>query len=143
MSTYQHSDSGGWWRPIAYVAAFLSVLTAIIYFLIGFNVVSVLDTATDQVFGFPAGLAYALGAVLLIAVNRRVVWILGAALQVFVIYMYFNVAPQRSPDYEIWGIVLRVIQMVILVTLTYLSLRAPWIPTHKIQAEVNHLVKSH
>jgi hypothetical protein len=110
-------------RIIRYIAAGLSALTAVIYLMIGFNMVTVLDTPTDQVFGFPAAIAYVLGAVLLVWLDRRIVWILGAAFQVFVIYMYFSLAGQRSPDYEFWGVLLRVPQMIVLVTLAYLAAR--------------------
>ena len=106
-------------------AALVSALIAGIYFLIGFNIVSVLDTPIDQTFGLAAGLAYAFGAVLLLALDRRLVWILGAILQVFVIYTYFNFAPQRIPAFEIWGILLRVGQLAILIALTYLAVRTP------------------
>ncbi len=108
-------------RAVRYFAALVSVLTAVIYFLIAFNMVSVLDTPADQIFGFPAGAAYLLGALLLVAVNRRPVWILGALLQVFVIYMYFNLASRRSPDFEFWGVILRIPQLMILVALVYLA----------------------
>jgi hypothetical protein len=119
-------DTDGERRIIRYIAAGLSAITAVIYLMIGFNIVSVLDTPTDQVFGFPAAIAYALGAVLLVWLDRRIIWILGAAFQVFVIYMYFNLAGQRSPDYEFWGVLLRVPQLIVLVTLTYLTVRWPF-----------------
>ncbi|MBZ0289564.1 MAG: hypothetical protein K8I30_18220 [Anaerolineae bacterium] len=121
-------DTEGDRRIIRTIAAGLSALTAVIYLLIGFNIVTVLNTPTDQVFGFPAAIASVLGAVLLIWLDRRIVWILGAAFQVFVIYMYFNLAGQRSPDYEFWGVLLRVPQLIILVTLAYLSIRWPFGP---------------
>jgi hypothetical protein len=114
---------------IRYVAALIAAVTAVIYFMIGFNVVSVLDEATlasaDQTFGIYAGVAYALGALLLVAVNRRMIWALGAVLQIFVIYTYFDLASQRTPAFEIWGIVLRIAQAIILVILVYLAIRMP------------------
>jgi hypothetical protein len=110
-------------RIIRYFAAAMSGLTTIIYLMIGFNVVSVLDTPTDQIFGFFAATAYALGVVLLLAFDRRLVWTLGAIFQVFVIFTYFNLAPQRSPAYELWGILLRVIQVALFFALVYLASR--------------------
>lgn len=113
-------------RRLRYFTALMAALTALIYFMIGFNVVSVLDTTTlaetDQTFGLYAGVAYALGAVLLVAFEGRLLWILGALLQVFVIYTYFALAPMRGPTYEVWGIMLRVAQVLTFITLTYLSL---------------------
>jgi hypothetical protein len=110
-------------RLIRYFAAFVSALTAVMYFLIGFHVVSVLDANADQTFGIFAGVAYAFGALLLLAFDRRVVWTLGAILQVFVIFTYFNLASQRTPEFEVWGILIRIAQLLILVALLYLAAR--------------------
>ena len=112
-------------RTLRYVAAALSAATALIYLLIGLQVLIVLDTPTDQIFGYFACAGYALGVFLLLRHDRRLVVILGALFQVFVIYQYFNVASQRAPAYEIWGIGLRVIQVVLLITLVYLEVRLP------------------
>ncbi len=106
---------------IRYFAAVMSGLTAFIYFLIGFHLVTVLDANADQTWGLLACVAYVLGAVLLFTSERRIVWILGALFQIFVIFTYFNVASQRTPDYEVWGILLRIIQSIIFIALTYLS----------------------
>jgi hypothetical protein len=66
-----------------------------------------------------------LGTLLLLAFDRRVLWILGAILQVFVIYTYFNLASQRTPAYEVWGILIRIAQLMILIALVYLEVRLP------------------
>lgn len=112
-------------RSIRYFAAAMSGATAVMYFLIGFHVVSVLDAPADQTWGLIAGGAYAFGALLLLAFDRRVLWILGAILQVFVIYTYFNLASQRTPAYEVWGILIRIAQLMILIALVYLEVRLP------------------
>lgn len=112
-------------RLIRYFAAVMSGMTAFIYFLIGFHLVTVLDANADQTWGLLACVAYAVGAVLLFMSERRIVWILGALFQIFVIFTYFNVASQRTPDYEVWGIVLRVIQSMILIALAFLIYRTP------------------
>ena len=129
MSTYRnintsaHIAADNSRRRIRYAAAFLAALTALVYFLIGFRVLIVLDANADQIFGLFAGVAYALGALLLLAVDRGPLWILGAVLQVFVIYTYFNLASQRAPAFEIWGILLRVAQVLLLLALVYLAAR--------------------
>lgn len=112
-------------RLIRYFAGLLSAIIAMIYFLIGFRVVSVIDDPSAQIFGIFAGLAYGLGLILLLRFDRRSFWIVGALFQVFVIAMYFNMASQRTPAYEPWGISLRVIQLVLLIALIVLSLRQP------------------
>jgi hypothetical protein len=110
-------------RNLRIVAAVISSVTAFIYFMIGFNIVSVLETSSDQVFGVFAGAAYLLGAFLLLASDRRIILQLGALLQITVVYMYFSMAPIRIPHYEFWGIVLRIAQMAILTALLYLLFR--------------------
>ncbi|HLF25529.1 MAG TPA: hypothetical protein VJG32_04285 [Anaerolineae bacterium] len=112
-------------RTIRYFAAVASAATAVMYFLIGFHIVSVLDGRADQTWGIVAGSAYVLGALLLLAFDRRVLWIMGAILQVFVIYTYFNLASQRTPAYEVWGILIRIAQVMILIALVYLEVRLP------------------
>jgi hypothetical protein len=112
-------------RMMRYVAGVLSAFTAMMYFMIGFNVVSVLDTSADQFFGIPAGVAYAFGAALLFRVDRKSLWVLGAVLQVFVIGTYFSYAPERAPAFEAWGILIRIAQVLILIALGYLAFRLP------------------
>jgi hypothetical protein len=111
-------------RRASYFAATMAGIAASIYFLIALRVITVLEHAPkDQaVFGAMAGSGYAIGVVLLLASERRVVWVLGALLQVFVIAMYFSVSPDRTPHYEVWGILLRIPQSLILITLVYLSI---------------------
>jgi hypothetical protein len=75
-------------------------------------------------FGAAAGAAFLLGAALLVAFDRRVLWILGAILQVFVVWGYFAVAPDRTPSFEAWGIALRVIQLPLFAALLYLAVRS-------------------
>ena len=80
--------------------------------------------ARDQLgFALPAAGAYLLGAGLLWWFDRRWLWVAGALLQVLVIAMYFAVAPQRDPTFEVWGLIIRVLQFGLLATLTYLVLR--------------------
>jgi len=116
-------------RAIRYGAAVVSGGIAAIYLLIGLGVLTVISPAADDpsmaVFGFSAGSAFLLGAFLLVAFDRRVLWILGAVLQVLVVWGYFAVAPDRTPAFEVWGITLRIIQLPLFAALVYLSLRAP------------------
>ncbi|MFN8527382.1 MAG: hypothetical protein U0670_02080 [Anaerolineae bacterium] len=115
--------SGTTRKAIRYAAVMLAALTALVYLLIGAQVLTVLDTPANQYFGFFAAAAYGLGAVLLFAVDRRPIWTLGALFQIFVITMYFNVAGQRSPAFEFWGVALRVPQLLLLIALAYLAIR--------------------
>lgn len=117
-------------RSIRYVAAAVAASMAAIYYLIGIGTLSVGsvengDVGFILVFGALAGSAFLLGAVLLVTVDRRWLWMLGAVFQVFVYIGYFSVARDRTPAFEAWGITLRVIQVPLLAALLYLAWRRP------------------
>ena len=117
-------------RTIRHVAAAASAVTAILYFAIGVGVLKVVDEVSAAApsmlaFGAPAGAAFLLGAVLLVAVDRRILWVLGAVLQVLVIVMYIAVSAQRTPPFETWGILIKILQAAILAALLYLILDTP------------------
>ncbi len=114
-------------QTIRYGAAAVAAIMAAIYFLIGLGVLDVGGTDSDRaflwVFGALAGGAFLLGAALLLAVDRRWVWVAGLIFQVFVYWAYVDVSKTRTPPYETWGITLRVIQLPLLVALGYLAVR--------------------
>jgi hypothetical protein len=116
-------------RAVRYLAAAAAAAMALIYFLIGLEVLQVVTAPPEGMslfwFGIPAGSAFLLGAVLLVAFDRRILWILGALLQVMVAIGYLAVAPERTPAFEVWGITLRVIQVPLFAGLAYLALRSP------------------
>lgn len=114
------------WR-VRLAAGVLALADAVVYALIGAGAARVLEDAAGAgvslaTFGAMAGSAFLLGAVLLWAFDRRVLWFLGAAFQLFVIVVYLEVAAERTPAYEPWGIGLKVTQAVLLVLLAYLAL---------------------
>ena len=114
-------------RAVRYAAAALSVVVAVLYLLIGFGQLYVIDPAQEgaaalMFFGLPAGASFLLGAALLVTTDRRRLWIAGAAFQLFAIVAYVQVAPRRTPPFEMWGIVIKVLQVGILATLVYLVL---------------------
>jgi hypothetical protein len=107
-----------------YFAAAMALLTALAYFLIGFRVLTVLENPEDQtVFGLIAGSAFLIGALVLLLTDSRVVMGLGAIAQALIILMYFNLAPEREPSFEVWGILIRVVQVLLLGALAYLAIR--------------------
>jgi hypothetical protein len=114
-------------RRLRWVAAALCAAVAGAYYLIGAGVITVAEATEDGVdlvaFGVGAGTVFALGAVLLLVTDHRPLWAVGAVLQVGIVAMYLNVASQRTPAYEAWGISLRVAQVVILGLLAYLALQ--------------------
>jgi hypothetical protein len=101
-----------------------AALISLLYFLIGFQVVTVLDNAEDQtVFGLVTGGAFLVGTLMILFTDNRVLWGLGATAQALIIAMYFNLAPEREPSYEPWGIIIRVLQVLLLGGLVYLTVR--------------------
>jgi hypothetical protein len=54
---------------------------------------------------------------LLLFKPRRPVWIIGSAFMVLAIVAYFAVSPRREPQFEIWGMSLKIAQVVILAAL--------------------------
>jgi hypothetical protein len=122
------ADQGARRRSIRYLAAAASAATAVLYFGIGIGVLKVVDEASPAApdmfaFGAPAGTAFVVGAILLLAFDRRILWVLGAVLQVGVIVMYVAIAQQRTPPFEVWGILIKVLQAAILAALVYLVVR--------------------
>lgn len=114
-------------RTIRYGAAAVAAIMAAIYFLIGLGVLNVGGTDGERaflwVFGALAGGAFLLGAILLVAVDRRWVWVAGLLFQVFVYWAYVDVSKTRTPPFETWGITLRIVQLPLLVALGYLAIR--------------------
>jgi ABC-type uncharacterized transport system permease subunit len=118
-----------WASRARYFAAALALVTAAGYFLIAAHVLPVVDKMDRglTVFGLIAGCGFVFIAIMVFFVKRRFVWIIGAILMVFTIAMYFVVGRDRTPHYEIWGLLLRIPQVLILGSLTYLAFgrRAP------------------
>jgi hypothetical protein len=118
-------------RKIRRITAALCAVVAAVYFLIGARVVMVLDTPEYQPFGTVVGLAYVLGAFLLLAMDDRTVNAVGAFFQVALLFGYVDIARTRTPMFEIWGIAIWVVQVVILIALVYLEIRRPLPPPEK------------
>lgn len=114
-------------RPlIRRTAAGVAMLVALIYFLIGFQLVAVLEDTSEQIaFGLIAGGAFVIGAALILAFDRRWLWTMGALAQLFIIWTYFDLAEQRVPDYEFWGVLIRVLQVILTALLVYLAVVPP------------------
>lgn len=114
-------------RHVRYAGAALAATMALIYLGIGAGVLDVGGGPDDReflwVFGALAGGAFLLGAILLLRFDRRWLWVLGLAFGLFVFWAYLDVSKNRTPPFETWGIVLRIIQVPLLVVLAYLAVR--------------------
>ena len=117
-------------RSVRNFAAAVSAVTALLYALIGVGLLTVVAPGTSdegdmQAFGLPAAGAFLIGALLLILFDNRVLWLLGAILQVIVLVGYVAMAGIRTPQFEVWGILIKATQLVLLGALAFLVLRAP------------------
>ena len=111
-------------RRVRYFAAAMAAIASLIYFLIGLRVVSVIQNPEEQVgFGLAAGAGFAIAALLILSVDQRSLWVAGAVLQALIILMYFTLAVERIPEFELWGILLRIVQVPLLAAITYLAIR--------------------
>lgn len=107
---------------IRHVAAAMAAIAAAIYFLIGLQAVAVIENVADQPdFGIPVGIAFALAAIVLALFDNRFLWAVGAALQALIILAYFAVSGERTPPFEMWGLLIRAAQIVLLVALVLLA----------------------
>jgi hypothetical protein len=102
-------------RTVRYLAAAVSAGAALLYFGIAVGVLEVVDeVAADGPgmfeFGAISGAAFALGTILLLAFDHRALWLLGALFQVGALVMYVVVSPQRTPPFELWGILIKALQ---------------------------------
>lgn len=112
---------------VYWLAVGLSGLTAVLYLLIGLNVVSLGEISAEEQrgFGLAAATAFAAGTMAILFWDRRWVWIVGAIGLGMIIVLYFTVASQRVPRFETWGILIRVVQFPLLASLIYLAVTTP------------------
>jgi hypothetical protein len=112
---------------IAVAAAALAGLTALLYLLIGLNIVSLGEISPNEqrAFGFPAATVFTGGAVVAAVWDERWMWITGASGLALIMTMYFSLASQRNPRFERWGILIRVVQTPLIVALVYLAATNP------------------
>lgn len=110
-------------NKVRYFAAAMAAVTAVFYFLIAAHVLPVVDVMDKGItnFGLAAGVGFAVAALLLLVIRRRWLWIGGVLLQTMVIAIYFAVGADRTPNYEVWGPVMRAPQVLIILSLAYLS----------------------
>jgi hypothetical protein len=103
------------------LAATTSAAMAVVYGLIYAGVLSVGRAEVGElgILGV-AGAVFAVLAVLVWAVARPALWAAAAVLQVALAGMYVAIAPERDPAYELWGLTLRALSLVLLVALVAL-----------------------
>jgi hypothetical protein len=100
------------------LAAGVTALMALIYLLIFAGALSI-GPATSGDLGIlgVAGVVFAGMALLLWFVDKPLILGVVAAIQVPIFAMYLAIAPEREPSFEVWGVSLRVLQVVVVVSL--------------------------
>jgi len=112
------SDPTVRWRLVAAVS---TGAMALLYLLIYAGVLSVgRAEAGELVILGVAGGIFAVLAVLLWRVRSRLVWIAAVILQFGTGAMYVAIAPERDPSYELWGLALRGLSVVVIVAVVML-----------------------
>lgn len=108
--------------PIA-IAAGSSAMMALIYLLIGLRVIEVIQPSDDQPeFGFAAAIFFAVLTAVVLRIRRPAVWLVAIAIHLFVAYVYIDLAGERVPDYETWGLILRGLQIPAVLALAWLTM---------------------
>jgi peptidoglycan/LPS O-acetylase OafA/YrhL len=106
-------------------AAGLAAVIAVLYLLIGFSVVTVVDGQDGEVVPplvVSAGL-FAVLALLLARSAPRWMLVAGMVLQVLVLVGYVAIAPERTPSFEVWGVTVKLLQVALLGLLVALATR--------------------
>ncbi len=111
-------------QQLRYAATAAAALAALLYVLAG--------TVGSIKLGFclAMGGSFAVVAVLLFFFSQRRVRDLVALFDLGAIVGYFAVAPTRDPHFELWGLAIEAIQMVLLAVLGYLIIRDRRAPGH-------------
>lgn len=112
-------------RAMRRIAAGLCGVMAAVYLAIGAGATSIepSEEMSLAAFGVVAATIFLVGGGLLLALDRRLVWAVGAALQLMIAAMYVAVSAERAPAFEAWGLGLRVLQVPLFVLLVILAVR--------------------
>jgi hypothetical protein len=106
-------------------AAVTAAIIAALYLAIYAGLLSVGRAEAGElgILGVAGGLFVVL-AVALWRVRSRVLWAGVAGLQVLLAAMYVAVAPERDPAFEVWGILIRVLSVILVAAMVTLLLDA-------------------
>jgi hypothetical protein len=113
---------------LRYAGALAAAGAAALYLLVGIGLLSVGTASSGEApdllsFGLTMGLIFAIVAGLLLRFRSRAVWFAVAVLQLIVIVGYFAMSGIRTPPVELWGVLIKLCQLVVLATASMLALR--------------------
>jgi hypothetical protein len=126
-ATIDHRPRGTARKPsqVSRVAAITSALIALIYGLIYAGVLSVGRAEAGElgILGVAGGVFLVL-ALLLWRLRSRLLYAATAVLQILLASMYVAVAPERDPAFEVWGLTVRALSLVLLAAVVMLFVQA-------------------
>jgi hypothetical protein len=108
--------------PPRRIAVAVALVIALVYLLIYAGVLSIGAAEAGElgVLGV-AGLVFAGIALLLWRTSSRAVWVGVVGLQLVMGAMYVAVAPDRDPAFEVWGLLIRVLSLILVVAVVWLA----------------------
>lgn len=117
-------------RIARYLAAGAAAVVAVQYWLIGLGVLPIGTSASGETtdllqFGLMAGATFAVASALLLLTRSRTVSIGVAVWSAIVIVAYVAFASVRAPQFEVWGLSVKAVQLVVLAAALYLVVRVP------------------
>jgi hypothetical protein len=110
------------------IGAGAAVLAAVVYLFIGLGVLSIGTAASGEApdlvsFGLTMAVVFVVVAAVLLRFRSRTVTFAVAGVQVLVIVGYFAMSSIRNPPVELWGLLIKGLQVVVLVAAALLLAR--------------------
>ena len=117
-------------HTVRYVGAAAATVTAVLYLLVGFEVLPVGEPTSGGpsdllAFGLMAGGTFAVAAVALLLRDSRILSAAVAIWSLVTIVGYFAFAGLREPPFEIWGLAIKAGQVFVFGAAAYLAMRRP------------------
>ena len=115
-------------RRLRSIGAGAAVLAAAVYLFIGLGLLSIGTAASGEApdllsFGMTMAVMSIVVAAVLMRFRSRAVTLAVAGLQVLVIVGYFAMSNIRTPPVEVWGLVIKALQVVVLIAAGVLAVR--------------------
>ena len=115
-------------RRLRSIGAGAAVLAAAVYLFIGLGLLSIGTAASGEApdllsFGATMAVVFIVVAAVLMRFRSRAVTLAVAGLQILVIVGYFAMSNIRTPPVEVWGLLIKALQVVVLIAAGVLAVR--------------------